>query len=106
MNRTLYGVALVLVLVTSFACGSENREQDATATPEPPDRVVGVIIRCELGSGIRLAGEECTALRQAPGMVKEVTVRTASGSTYVVSIAKGDVLFDDVELGDVWPPEK
>lgn len=104
MRRSLLGFAHVLLVLMFVGCGLGDAETSATPTPQPPDKVVGVIIRCEAGSGLRLAGEECTDLRQPLGLVQELTIRTASGSTYVVSVAKGDALFDQVKLGDAWPP--
>lgn len=106
MRWTLQGFAFVLLVLTSVGCASEDGgSTDATAIHEP-DRVVGIIIRCQLGSsGIGLAGEECTELgASAVGLVKELTVRTATGSSYVVSLGRGDDLFDQIRLGDVWPP--
>lgn len=81
---------------------------DPTATPRPePDRVVGVTCRKEFpdSSAARLAqGRDCddaaSLARFRGGQVwLEVTVRTFSGGSYVVTVPPET----KVKVGDRWP---
>jgi hypothetical protein len=76
-----------------------------TATPQVPDRVVGVVEKCDpvdAGAARELAYMGCAELATVEQVVNhrlEVTVRTSSGGSYVVTV-KPDTR---VKVGDRWP---
>lgn len=116
-NFVLVALFGVFLLFGGTGIGSGFRQQSAPvptsvpATPTPePDRVVGVVERCDAVNEralARLARDGCTAMAAAfPQAVMnhrlEVTVRTFSGAVYVVEVSPSA----GVSLGDVWPPKR
>jgi hypothetical protein len=116
------GIALVIVVVLALAIAETPDGTSGSADSMTSDRVVNVLLRCEVSSGYRgisdfeRTGDECVAhdYTPIPGAQRiagqptgyypknvrlEVTVRTPSGSTYVVEAPP----YTAVSVGDLWP---
>ena len=99
-------VALVIAGLSAISCQSDTSE---------PDMVVGIEIQCSVVNPSRTfefqGAERCDrylAIAEASGddvfvgrHVQVLTIRTAGGTTYMVTIDAER----DVSLGDTWPPE-
>lgn len=74
-------------------------------TAEDPDRIVGLILRCDFGYGVNridLNGPDCEDKSKVQNIRLIVTVRTGKGTTYSV-----ETLPDrNLHPGDYWPPER
>jgi hypothetical protein len=97
MRRLIFALALALSSA-ALACRDE----------EEPDRVVSVLMRCQIrGYSIRTgtsttsdaAGAECD-VDAARNKRLELTIRTHDGDTYKVEVAPET----RVRVGDEWPP--
>ena len=103
---------VVALLVAGFGYADKTRLHwyaAATVVTADPDRVVGVIRRCDLtdGKGAKVgdSGDACAMWKTRPGVVLvddrlEITVRTSQGTTYLVTMPVASA----VTVGMAWPP--